>query len=72
MRKNPTAKALQKVYSQLDRAVKKKLIHKNKASRLKSRLSKLLVKAPKITKTTKSPKGSKAPGKTKAKTAKKM
>jgi small subunit ribosomal protein S20 len=30
-----------------DRAAKKKIIHKNKAARIKSQLSKLLVKAPK-------------------------
>lgn len=42
MRKNPTKKALQEVTSSLDKATKKKLIHANKAARLKSRLSKLL------------------------------
>ncbi len=35
-----SAKDLQAVYSALDKAVKVKLIHRNKASRLKSRLSK--------------------------------
>jgi len=42
VRKNPTKKNLQEASSVLDKAVKKKVIHKNKANRLKSRLSKLL------------------------------
>lgn len=42
MRKKPTAKNLTAVFSKLDRAAKTNLIHKNTASRLKSRLSKLL------------------------------
>jgi small subunit ribosomal protein S20 len=41
-KKKPTAKALVKLYSQVDRAAKKHVIHKNKAARLKSRLSKLV------------------------------
>lgn len=40
-RKSPTPKALGKAFSWLDQAVKKNLIHKNKAARLKSRLSSL-------------------------------
>lgn len=44
MRKKPTAKNLQAVFSHLDRAAKVNLVHANTASRLKSRLSKLLVK----------------------------
>lgn len=40
--KNPTAAGLKKVFSALDRAAKTNVIHKNKASRLKSRLSKKL------------------------------
>lgn len=44
MRKNPNSKLLQEVTSVLDKAVKTNLIHFNKASRLKSRLSKLVVK----------------------------
>ena len=40
-RKSPTIKTLGKAFSWLDQAVKKNLIHKNKASRLKSRLSSL-------------------------------
>lgn len=39
-----TAKNLQAVFSALDKATKVNLIHKNKASRLKSRLSKLIKK----------------------------
>ena len=41
-RKKPTAGGLLTVYSALDKADKTNVIHKNKASRLKSRLSKLL------------------------------
>ncbi len=41
-RKNPTPKGLSEVFSKLDRAAKINAIHKNKASRLKSRLSKLV------------------------------
>ncbi len=41
-RKKPTPTNLKKVFSQLDRAAKKHVIHKNKAARLKSRLAKLL------------------------------
>jgi len=39
-RENPTKKNLKNAYSALDRAAKKGVIHKNKASRLKSRLTK--------------------------------
>lgn len=42
MRKKPTASALSAVFMRLDRAAKNNIIHKNKAARLKSRLSKLL------------------------------
>ncbi|MEK7616598.1 MAG: 30S ribosomal protein S20 [Patescibacteria group bacterium] len=41
-RTSKTAKNLSAVYSALDKAAKVKLIHPNKASRLKSRLSKLV------------------------------
>lgn len=44
-RKRPTAKELTKVYSALDKAAKLNVIHKNRASRLKSRLSRLLKKS---------------------------
>lgn len=43
----PTAEALPGVYKRLDKAAKTNLIKKNKANRLKSRLSKRL--APKVT-----------------------
>ena len=44
MRQKPSAKALSHAFKRLDKAVKTHVIHKNKAARLKSRLSKLLVK----------------------------
>lgn len=40
-----TQTSLAKVYSALDKAVKTKLIHKNKADRKKSRIAKMLAKA---------------------------
>ena len=40
--KKPTAEALRLAYKALDRASKTNVIHKNKASRIKSRLSKKL------------------------------
>lgn len=43
-KKKPTALNLQKLFSTLDMASKKKLFHKNKVARLKSRLSLLLKK----------------------------
>jgi len=43
-RKTPTAASLQKATSILDIAVKKQILHKNKASRLKKRLNSLLTK----------------------------
>lgn len=43
-RKKPTAATLQKASSILDQAVKKQIVHKNKASRLKKRLNSLLTK----------------------------
>jgi len=42
MRKQPTKKSLALVFSALDKAAKTGVIHKNKAARLKARLSKLL------------------------------
>jgi len=42
-RKSPTTKTLTTVFSLLDKTAKSSIIHKNKASRLKSRLSKLLI-----------------------------
>ncbi|MFH0937232.1 MAG: 30S ribosomal protein S20 [Candidatus Daviesbacteria bacterium] len=43
-RKNPNVKNLSAVFSALDKAVKVHLIHANKSARLKSRLSKLVLK----------------------------
>lgn len=45
-KKKPTPGIFSKLVSALDKAAKKNLIHKNKAARLKSRLSKLLKKSP--------------------------
>jgi small subunit ribosomal protein S20 len=42
VRIKPSAENLSEAFRQLDRAAKNKVIHKNKAARLKSRLSKLL------------------------------
>jgi small subunit ribosomal protein S20 len=47
-RKGKTAEKILKAVSLADRAAKKRVIHKNKAARIKSQLSKLL---PKTTKT---------------------
>jgi small subunit ribosomal protein S20 len=44
MRKKPTEKKISELFSKLDRAVKGKVIHKNKAARLKSRLVALVKK----------------------------
>lgn len=41
-RAKTTKAAVTKAFQALDRAAKKKIIHKNKASRLKSRLARLL------------------------------
>ena len=38
-KKEPKANNLKKAYSLLDKAAKRKIIHKNKASRLKSQLA---------------------------------
>ncbi|MBP8591615.1 30S ribosomal protein S20 [Candidatus Shapirobacteria bacterium] len=43
-KKNPEEKKLSWVFSQVDRAAKKNVIHKNKAARLKAQLSKLATK----------------------------
>lgn len=47
-RKDNSPAALSKAFSALDKAVKVNLIHKNKASRLKSRLSKGSVNTPTV------------------------
>ena len=44
MRRKPTAKNLQAVFQKADRAAKTKVVARNKAARLKSRLSKLLLR----------------------------
>jgi len=43
-RKSPTKKSIDLVFKTLDKAAKRNIIHKNKAARLKSRLSHLLKK----------------------------
>ncbi len=43
-KKNPEEKNLARVFSQIDRAAKKNVIHKNKAARLKAQFSKLVIK----------------------------
>lgn len=43
-RKSPTKKSLSLAFQALDKAAKRSVIHLNKASRLKSRLSRLLSK----------------------------
>lgn len=43
-RKQPTEKNIQDLFKKLDRAVKKGVIHKNRAARLKSRLSRKIIK----------------------------
>ncbi len=52
-RAKPGEKLLTAVFNQLDRAANKNIIHSNKASRLKSRLSKLLNNKSKTTTTVK-------------------
>lgn len=44
IKKKKDQNSLKKVYSIIDKAAKKKIIHKNKAARLKSRISKLAKK----------------------------
>lgn len=46
VRTNPTGQNLKKVFSELDIAAKKGIIHTNKAARLKSRLTKLVPQKP--------------------------
>lgn len=45
-KKSKTLQKVVKAVSLADRAAKKKVIHKNKASRIKSQLSKLIAKTP--------------------------
>ncbi len=51
--RKPTQKSIQEAFSIIDKEVKKNIIHKNKAARIKSRLSKLLNKKTQTPKTTK-------------------
>lgn len=44
MRRHPTVKALSLAFTRLDKAAKTNIVHKNKVSRLKSRLARLLKK----------------------------
>ncbi len=44
---NPDPESLKKVFSQLDKASRKRIIHQNQASRIKSRLTRLLNRATK-------------------------
>ncbi len=43
MRKKPTAGNLTKVFKAIDKAAKRGIVHRNKAARIKSRLSRLVV-----------------------------
>lgn len=52
-KKTPNQKTLAKVSSLADRAVKKKIIHKNKASRIKSQTAALLIKKEAVKKSVK-------------------
>lgn len=51
-RRQPSKKGLTVVFSALDRAAKTNVIHKNKAARLKSRLSKMVASGTKLSKAT--------------------
>lgn len=51
--RTPTPKSVQEAFSIVDKAIKKDVMHKNKGSRIKSRLSKLLGKKAGIAKKTK-------------------
>lgn len=41
-KKNPTVKKISDAFKIIDKAAKKRIIHKNKASRIKSRMAKLV------------------------------
>jgi small subunit ribosomal protein S20 len=45
MRKTPSQKNLDTVYSAIDKAVKRNIFHKNKAARLKAHMAKLMPNA---------------------------
>ena len=57
-RKKPTKTSLKTVFKLVDKAAKTNVIHKNKAARLKSRLSKLLKTTTKLRHTKLTPKAS--------------
>jgi len=55
--KTPSQKTIQAAFKSLDKGVKKKILHSNKAARIKSRLSKFIsVKTEKTSKTRKTKK----------------
>lgn len=60
-KKTPNKDNLKKVYSAIDKLVKKKILHQNKAGRVKSKLAKTIAQEPKKAASA-SPK-KKAPGK---------
>jgi len=68
----PTAESLKGVYSAIDKAVKRNLFHKNKASRLKSNYSKRVGGEAVKAIVTKKPTNKKVVKKTTKKTSKKM
>lgn len=51
--RKPTLKSVRKAFSAIDKGVKKDILHKNKAARLKSRLSKLIKEKTKAVKSKK-------------------
>ncbi len=61
--KNPTVAGLSIVFTALDRAAKTNVIHRNKAARLKSRLSKKLASVKSVSKPTPTKKKSKSKSK---------
>jgi len=58
-KKKPSAKTISEAFSAVDRAAKKNLMHKNKAARIKSQISKFSVTKAKPTSKTKKKKTSK-------------
>lgn len=53
--RKPTPKSIREAFSNVDKGVKKNIVHKNKAARIKSRLSKLINKKSTTTTKTKNP-----------------
>lgn len=58
--RKPTPKSIQEAFSIIDKGAKKNIIHKNKAARIKSRLSKLISKKIQSSAKPKTPKSTKA------------